>query len=596
MNRTTFTTYVVFGLLLTGSLTPCVVRAADTAALAERSETPEQRDARMKWWRDARFGMFIHWGTYAVPAGEWKGKNIGNCGEWIQCWCKIPVAEYAKLAEKFNPVKYDAEQWVLAAKAAGMKYIVITSKHHEGFAMFKTAASPYNIVDATLYKHDPLKDLVAACRKHGMRIGFYYSQNLDWHHAGGGSGEWDKAHAGDPDAYVKKIVIPQVREILANYGPIDIIWWDIPGGVINKERADLIHKTVLELQPNIIMNNRLGGGYRGDTETPERQIPATGFPGRDWETCMTMNETWGFKKNDHDWKSTTTLIRQLATCASMGGNFLLNVGPTAEGEIPPPSLERMAEMGKWLQVNGEAVYGTSASPFPKGVKWGRATQKGNMLYLVVFDLPKDRALLMPGLKTPVKSAWLLADAKKSPLAVATVPKGVTVTLPEGAKLDPHATVVAVELTAKPEVDASAFFIEPEADGMLILKADDADIQGGAIKLEGDHVGFWNDVKDTVSWKCNVAMAGTYAVTMQYACADGLAGSEWEISVGDAKVAGKIDSTGGWGKFTTVDAGTIAIAKPGKTTVTVRATRKPGAAVMNLRCVTLELSKLNEKAK
>jgi alpha-L-fucosidase len=250
---------------------------------------------------------------------------------------------------------------------------------------------------------------------------------------------------------VDEIVIPQVREILTDYGDISIIWWDIPGGVIDKPRADRIFKTVMGLKPDIVMNNRLGGGYKGDTETPEQHIPATGMPGRDWETCMTMNGTWGFKQDDQNWKSPAEMIRMLCDIASKGGNYLLNVGPTCEGEIPKASLDSLAEIGKWMKVNGEAIYATSPSPFPGGVPWGRVTQKGKKLYLMVFDRPKDGALLLPGLKTRVKSAHFLADAKKKPLAAAAGEQGVTIALPEGISMDPAATVVAVELADKPEV-------------------------------------------------------------------------------------------------------------------------------------------------
>ena len=428
-----------------------MARATDAAVLSERKETQEQHDARLQWFREARFGLFIHWGLYAQAAGEWNGKPVHGYGEWIMNNGKIPIAEYAKLTETFNPVKYDAEKWVLAAKDAGMKYLVITAKHHEGFGMFPSKATPFNI-SATPFQRDPLQELAAACRKHGMKLGFYYSQNLDWHHPGGGGGGWDPAHQGDADKYVDGIVIPQLREILANYGDIAIVWWDIPGGAINKPRADRIYQTVLELQPAIVMNNRLGGGYKGDTETPEQKIPASGFPGRDWETCMTMNKTWGFKKDDQHWKSTAEMLRMLCDICSKGGNYLLNVGPTSEGEIPPASLERLAEVGKWMKANGEAIYATSASPFPQALSWGRVTQKGNTLFLLVFERPNDGSLLLPGLKTAVKTAYLLADAAKKPLAAVAGEPGVTVTLPADAALDPAVTVIAVELADKVVVD------------------------------------------------------------------------------------------------------------------------------------------------
>ncbi len=423
------------------------VWAAPEDSLAE-AETRAERDQRMAWWREARFGMFIHWGLYAVPAGTWNGKKIGGIGEWIMHQARIPVAEYAKLAEKFNPVQYDADQWVRLAKEAGMKYIVITSKHHDGFAMFHSKASPYNIYDATKFKRDPLKELSEACQKHGMKLGFYYSQAQDWHHPGGAAagGHWDKAQDGDMTQYIRTIAVPQVREILSNYGPIAVLWWDTPVGM-TKERADLL-RPLLKLQPGIITNNRLGGGYRGDSETPEQVIPATGFKDRDWETCMTMNDTWGFKSYDQNWKSTATLLRNLIDIASKGGNYLLNVGPTAEGLIPEASVERLKEIGRWMKTNGESIYGTTASPF-RGLPWGRCTQKPGKLYLHVFDWPKGE-LLVPGLKNKIVKAYLLADDERRPLAATASEKGASIQLPADAP-DPIASVVVLELEGAPAV-------------------------------------------------------------------------------------------------------------------------------------------------
>ena len=422
------------------------------ASSAQSVESQEHRDARMKWWREAKFGMFIHWGIYSVPAGTYDGKQIGGIGEWIMNRGKIPVARYAEYAKQFNPVKFNADEWVKIAKDAGMKYIVITSKHHDGFAMFHSKASPYNIYDATPFKRDPLAELAAACRKEGIKLGFYYSQAQDWHHPGGAAigNHWDKAQDGSMDEYIDKIAVPQVREILSNYGDFPaVLWWDTAKDM-NSERATKLYKVVQELKPNIIMNNRLGGGYKGDTETPEQHIPATGYPGRDWETCMTMNGTWGYKSYDQNWKSTETLIRNLADIASKGGNYLLNVGPTSEGLIPAPSVERLKEVGAWMKVNGEAIYGTTASVFPY-LAWGRSTSRPGKLYLHVFNWPADGVLDVPA-KLDVKKACLLAAADRT-LTVTVEGLHTKITLPATApdKID---SVVCVEINAAPELDPS----------------------------------------------------------------------------------------------------------------------------------------------
>ncbi len=379
-------------------------------ALHAAASQEVESNGRMAWWREAKFGMFIHWGLYSALAGSYNGKEIDNNGEWIMDRALIPVAAYAAYAKAFNPVQFDAEEWVGIAKRAGMKYIVITAKHHDGFAMYPSKVSAFNLHDATPFKRDPLAELAAACRKAGLRFGLYYSQAMDWHHPGGqppNRGWWDAAQHGDMTNYINTIAAPQVREICSSYGPLAEIWWDMPRNM-TPEFAEKLHAVVRELQPQAIMNNRLGGGIKGDIDTPEQFIPSTGGPeGRDWETCMTMNNTWGFKQQDTDWKSTADLLRKLLDICHKGGNFLLNVGPTAEGVIPPASVERLAAIGAWLEKNGEAVYGTTASPIPF-LSWGRSTRKGNVLYLHVFDWPANGELRVP-MQAQVTGACLLAQ-------------------------------------------------------------------------------------------------------------------------------------------------------------------------------------------
>ena len=371
-------------------------------------------DPKMNWWKEAKFGMFIHWGLYCIPGGEWNGQKTTNIAEWILNDLKIPVADYKAYANQFNPTKFNAEEFVLLAKEAGMKYMVLTAKHHEGFAMFKSV-DPFNIVDATPYKKDVVKQLADACKKYNMPFGLYYSQAQDWTHPGGGKyrKNWDAAQEGSFEKYIDEVSLPQVKEIMENYNP-RIVWWDTPAQMtpeLAKKFTDYLAK-----YPNLILNNRLGGGVDGDLETPEQYIPATGFPNKNWESCMTMNGTWGYSKFDHNWKSTTVILQNLIDIASKGGNYLLNVGPTPEGVIPQPSVDCLKEVGDWMKVNGEAIYGTKASPFNQ-LTWGRATQKSvngvTKLYLSVFEWPADGKLVVSGLENKILKAYPLAASKNT---------------------------------------------------------------------------------------------------------------------------------------------------------------------------------------
>jgi alpha-L-fucosidase len=403
---------------------------------------------RMAWFNQARFGMFIHWGIYSVPAGEWNGRT--DYAEWIQHDTEMPADQYAKFAGQFDPVKYNPRQWVATAKAAGMKYIVITSKHHDGFCMFDTKLTDYNVVKATPWHHDPMKELADATRAAGLKFCFYYSVP-DWHHP-----EFPAKYSQDgfhgapnPNADIDKYVDyvkGQMRELLTQYGPISIIWFD--GGssfkaegndgrtklMHSQEIIDLIH----QLQPNCLVNNRLGPP--GDYGTPEQKIPGV-RPTNSFEVCMTLNNNWGYNKNDHHFKSPTTVIRNLVDIASKGGNYLVNVGPTPEGVIPPESVDILHHIGVWMKANGKSIYGTSASPLDKAPAWGRLTEKGDKIYLHVFEWPADGRLSVEGLKAKVEKAKLLVGEQK--LAFDTAGDKLTITLPPQAP-DPIDSVIVLK--------------------------------------------------------------------------------------------------------------------------------------------------------
>jgi len=423
------------------------------------------KDERMQWWRQARFGMFVHWGLYSIPAGEWGDKN--GYAEWIRHSAQIPVDVYDEFREKFNPVKFNADEWVKAAKDAGMKYIVITTKHHDGFCLFDSKYTDFDVM-STPYRKDIMKDIAAACTKYGIRLGWYYSI-MDWHHPDYLPRRgWEKNRSSDNADFNRyiKYMKNQLSELLTNYGHVDILWFDGEWEETwNRKRGEDLLKYVRKISPETIVNNRVGAGrtgmedtgtdenLTGDFGTPEQYIPATGIPGADWETCMTMNDHWGYNKSDKNWKTTKDLIRKLVDISSKGGNFLLNVGPKSNGTFPEQAVERLKGIRRWMSLNSESIYGTMANPFNK-FDWGTCTWKkegeNSKLYFHVFNWPEDNRLFINRVFNEPVRAYVLSDKTHENLNIVWNHGSIMIELPKKIP-DVIDTVIVLELKGDPDI-------------------------------------------------------------------------------------------------------------------------------------------------
>lgn len=423
---------------------------------------------RAEWFVDARYGMFIHWGVYSGAEGVWKGekhRDDNNYAEWIQYRNRIDKLEYLTLLDRFRWDKIDPEKWVILAKNAGMKYVVITAKHHDGFALWDSKSSKYDVGDYTNPKRDIIKELAAACRKHDMKLGLYYSHWVDWEHQYG----WDHTKAvtgitpANYDKYWQEKVIPQMRELLTGYGPISIIWFDMwihySQTVVTKDQLLQLKGLIRELQPECLVNSRLGLSIEEDSDVDFKELgdnqlgnKKSNFP---WQSPATVADSWGFNRLDNEWKSTTTILHSIINNVSLNGNLLLNIGPKANGDVPFEISQRLTEAGQWLKVNGESIYGCSAFDLPANSHdWGRITSRktetGTNLYLQLFNYPFNNMISFTGVTTKPVKVYLLSGMYRKPLPFQHSGALLTIDLKE-SKPDPYVSVVAVEYTGKPEI-------------------------------------------------------------------------------------------------------------------------------------------------
>jgi len=522
----------VLGMLL------CVTEGAFSQTATEPYEGvpgwKESREKRMAWFKEARFGLFIHWGLYSAAGGSFEGKKYPqHYAEWIQTWGKIPSKQYAAvLKPKFTLRSFEPKAWARLAKKAGMKYMVLTSRHHEGFSLFNSQ-QPYalkNEVTGTANLspagRDLYREIMQAFRQEGLKVGAYYSL-LDWQHPDSYEAfqlnpNMDN-HQPDHNRY-KDYLYGQIKELVQNYGNLDILWPDFSSKKYHGESwgTKRILTDLIKWQPDIIINNRFWEGLEnknGDIGTPEKYIPPTGLPGMYWEVSHTMNESYGYSAHDQNWKSFPKIMQLFVETVSKGGNFLLNVGPDGDGAIPEPAVRILERIGEWMQVNKEAIYGTSASPF-QSLDWGYCTQKQGRLYLHVFDRPASGKIELP-IKNKVTAAYVLAQPKNK---LKVTLNGGRPTLPvEAFDTEKGPQVIVVEIQGKPLVEES--LTQTQADGRIIMNANNAKLQAGkGLKIIGAHthdpnrpnaIGQWKNPDDRVYWDIKIQKPGQYRVLISY---------------------------------------------------------------------------------
>ena len=529
-------------------------------------DEPGKIASRMEWFSNAKFGMFIHWGPYSRLGGEWEGKRVGNDrnAEWIMNFLRIPRDEYRMLAHEFNPVEFNAEDWVSLAEEAGMKYLVFTAKHHDGFAMYDSEVSGYNILDWTQFSSDPLRELSEACRERGIRFGFYYSQREDWDEPFAYGNTWDFDF--DPEVnleafeqkYLETKSKPQLRELLTKFGPVDLIWFD--RGLYTQEQARDLRSLVGKLQPDCLVNGRIGN-YNSELMGDFQELNDNGMPSSGieeyWETPQTLNDTWGYSSFDNNWKRPGEVIRRLVEIVSKGGNYLLNIGPDGQGRIPDPSREILKETGRWMRLHGESIYNTQASPLEE-LDWGFCTRKGPVLFLHITEWPQNDRLVVKGLMSGVRSARPLVGNEKD-LGVSSE-GGYPVIDIGGIARDKYVTVLKLELDG--EIQVAQPVVSRAADGSYLLNFEDAITRGRAVKRfnrkGGYHISGWESRDDSVSWNLEVPEPGSYRLGITYSALPSWAGQKFRVEAAGKAVESETAATGDWYDYKTFYLGRVTL--------------------------------------
>jgi alpha-L-fucosidase len=583
-------------------------KAVEEAIATWWTASMKNHEQRIAWWREAQFGCFIHWGVYSTFGGEWNGKPFKGYAEHMMRSQKIPRADYvARVVSIFNPVKFDADEWVKLIKAAGMKYVIITAKHHDGFAMYPSAVSKYNIRDATPFKRDPMRELSEACQRNGIRFGFYYSHAFDWEDPNAPGNDWDYDNPGGdkglhggvtwfdqhpellPKAqrYVDEKAIPQIVELLKNYHP-DILWFDTPSKLPLSENLRIL-KAVRAVDQNVVINGRLArglgysfGDYKNTGDRAAEIVPTEG----DWETIPTTNESYGYHKFDLSHKPVSHFIQLMAKAAARGGNVLMNIGPMGDGLIDPKDQETLRGIGKWLAVNGESIYGSERTLLPVQA-WGDSSRKGNKLYLHVFDWPRNRKLVVGGLKNQVANAYLLSDPRKRSLQARHLnDSDLVIGVPRIAP-DSADSVVVVEVNEEIKANPIRLIAVNQPN---VLRTFDGELHGNGLRY-GDgkslraYVFEWRQMNQWIGWPVRLNLPGEFEVVVKYTTGSKENVGTYDIAVGGQILRATIKPPPGDNESTTVSLGRVRLS-PGKHEIAVRPVEIKGGELMRLFHVSL----------
>jgi alpha-L-fucosidase len=583
-------------------------QAIDEAVNGWWKASMRNHDERIAWWREARFGMFIHWGIYSLAGGEWNGKNITGYAEHLMRKEKIPRSEYLKLAHQFDPAKFNADTWVLQAKKAGMRYIIITAKHHDGFAMYDSKVTDYNIVQQTPFHRDPMAELSAACKKYGLRFGFYYSHAFDWEDPNAPGNDWDYHNPGGDSLiggaawynthpewipriqkYINGKAIPQIKELLTKYHP-DILWFDTPQKLPISENIRIL-KAIREIDSTVVVNGRLVadtnfGDYKNTADRPAEFYPVKD----DWEAIPTTNESYGYSKYDTIHKPASFFIQLLASAASRGGNLLLNIGPKGDGSFDSADTKILNGIGEWMDKNSASIYGTQRSPL-SFQSWGVVTFKANKLYLHVFNWPNDGKLYVGGLNSLIKKAVFLASPNISLQIHQQNGKTTYLQIPLKAP-DTVNTVIVLSVTEPVKAD-SVRYISTNVPVSRILaydatmhgkKFDFADGKANRYYLEG-----WQTKDQYLDWTFRTDFPAIFQLLVKYV-ADNSCGGSYKLSLDNYQIQNEVEIKTGR-TATTQTAGTVTL-QPGIHHLRINAENITGKQLMKLLEIQLISNPIN----